>query len=212
MDKSFTVDHLQVFLRGTFHNHLFIFVAIVFIGMNLVGCQNKTVKETNDVQTDSIAVEPETTYFHAIDRYLVNKIGTQYAQGEYCIPFHSIVGVDERNADDILVWGSYWLFHYNQVGDTLKTVSGGNHPGLMHIRQTENGFEVIGFDQVADGSDFLKSSKQLFGDKFAVFQASQGDDKKRERLRTDAIADYVKRNQLKVTMYQDEGWPVIVLP
>ena len=87
------------------------------------------------------------------------------------------MGVDERNADDILVWGDYWVFNYNQVGDTLKTVSGGSHPGLMHIRQTDNGFEVTGFDAVADGSDNLKTAKEIFGEKFDAFQAINGDER-----------------------------------
>ena len=85
--------------------------------------------------------ERETNYFSAIDRYLVDSIGSQYAKGEHCVPIHSIVRVDERNAEDILVWGDFWVFNYNQVGDTLKCVSGGSHPGLLHIRQTEKGFE-----------------------------------------------------------------------
>ena len=84
----------------------------------------------------------ETTYFPAIDHYLTEQIGSQYAKGEHSVPFHSIVGVDEHNAEDILVWGDFWVFNYNQVGDTLKCVSGGSHPGLMHICQTDNGYKV----------------------------------------------------------------------
>ena len=67
--------------------------------------------------------ERETNYFPAIDRYLADSIGSQYAKGEHCVPIHSIVRVDERNSEDILVWGDFWVFNYNQVGDTLKCVS-----------------------------------------------------------------------------------------
>ena len=148
------------------------------------------------------------TYFSAIDRYLVNEIGKHYAEGEYCVPFHEIVDVDERNAEDILVWGDYWVFNYNQVGDTLKTVSGGNHPGLMHVCQTDKGFEVTGFDQVADGAENIKSAKRIFGDKYKTFQTIQSNDQKREKLRAEVLVDYVKAHNLSVTMYQDYGWPV----
>ena len=151
--------------------------------------------------------ERETNYFSAIDRYLVDSIGCQYAKGEHCVPIHSIVRVDERNAEDILVWGDFWVFNYNQVGDTLKCVSGGSHPGLLHIRQTEKGFEVTAFDQVEDGSRYLPTAKKIFGDKFNAFKTINSDEKNRERLRAEVLATYAKKNGLAVTLYQDYGWP-----
>ena len=151
--------------------------------------------------------ERETTYFPAIDRYLTDSIGSQYAKGEHCVPIHSIVRVDERHSEDILVWGDFWVFNYNQSGDTLKCVSGGSHPGLLHIRQTEKGFEVTAFDQVEDGSRYLPTAKKIFGDKFDAFKTINSDEKNRERLRAEGLATYAKKNGLAVTMYQDYGWP-----
>ena len=153
------------------------------------------------------AVERETTYFPAIDRYLAGQIGSQYAKGEHCVPFHTIVGVDERNVEDILVWGDFWVFNYNQSGDTLKCVSGGSHPGLMHIRQTENGYEVTAFDQVEDGAGNLPSARQIFAEKFDAFQAVNSDAEKREKLRSDVLAEYARKHNLAVSLYQDFGWP-----
>ena len=160
--------------------------------------ENKRVVLVND---------RETTYFPAIDRYLTDSIGSYYAKGEHCVPIHSIVAVDERNSENILVWGDFWVFNYNQVGDTLKCVSGGSHPGLMHIRQTEKGFEVTAFDQVEDGSRYLPTAKKIFGDKYDAFHAINSDEKNRERLRTEGLAVYAKRNGLAVNLYQDHGWP-----
>ena len=151
--------------------------------------------------------ERETNYFPAIDRYLTDSIGGQYANGEHCVPIHSIVRVDERDAEDIKVWGDFWVFNYDQVGDTLKCVSGGSHPGLMHIRQTEKGFEVTAFDQVEDGSRYLLTAKNIFGDKFDAFKTINSDEKNRERLRAEGLATYAKKNGLTVTLYQDYGWP-----
>ena len=160
----------------------------------------------------TLVTDKEITYFPAIDRYLVNEFGKQYLEGEHCVPFHSIVAVDERKAEDILVWGDYWVFNYNQVGDTLKCVSGGSHPGLMHIRQTDYGFEVTDFDQVEDGSRNLQSAKRIFGDKYDAFHAINSDADRRERLRADVLAEYVRKQGLSATMYQDYGWPAKKLP
>ena len=159
-----------------------------------------------------LVTDQEITYFPAIDRYLVNEFGKQYAEGEHCVPFHSIVAVDERNSEDILVWGDFWVFNYNQVGDTLKCVSGGSHPGLMHIKQTDYGFEVTDFDQVEDGSRNLPSAKRIFGDKYDAFHAINSDADRREKLRADVLAEYVRKEGLSATMYQDYGLPAQKLP
>ena len=186
---------------------LFSFAALM--AMTLAACGNKPSAATETKTDETIK---ETNYFPAIDRYLVNEIGKYYADGEHCVPIHSIVTVDERNGEDILVWGDFWVFKYNQVGDTLKCVSGGSHPGRMHIRQTENGFDVTGFDQVEDGSNNLPSAKKIFGDKYDAFQTINSDAEARERLRADGLAVYAKKHNLSVTMYQDYGWPAKMLP
>ncbi len=190
---------------------LFAFAALII----LAACGNKQAaaptSEGNEDSTE-VANEQEITIFPAIDRYLAESIGSNYAEGEYSVPIHTIVGVDESNAEDIQVWGDFWVFNYNLVGDTLKCVSGGSHPGRMHIRQTENGFDVTGFDQVEDGSNYLPSAKKIFGDKYDAFHTINSDAEARERLRADGLAAYAKNHNLGVTMYQDYGWPAKKLP
>jgi hypothetical protein len=180
-------------------------------------CGNKqTSKEdaptTDSLKTDTLADETASTYFSAIDSYLISNIGSQYAKGDFCVPSHPIVAVDEKNPEDILVWGDFWVFNYNLAGDTLKTVSGGAHPGLMHIRQTEKGFEVTAFDQVEDGSSNLPSAKRIFGDKYEAFQAINSNKEDREKLRAEGLATYVKKQDLSATTYEDYGWPAKQLP
>ena len=99
------------------------------------------------------------------------------------------------------------MSNYNQVGDTLKCISGGNHPGLMHIRKTDKGFKVTAFDQVADGSENLSSAKKIFGDKYEAFQKQSSSDGWREQTIIDQLEDYATRHNLTATMYQDFGWP-----
>ena len=199
-----------------------IFISILFLTIVFAGCQNnkQNIEEQNVnsivvTETDSQTAEDiqkETNYFPAIDRYLTDSIGSKYAKGEHCVPIHSIVRVDERDAEDIKVWGDFWVFNYNQVGDTLECVSGGSHPGLLHIRQTEKGFEVTAFDQVEDGSRYLPTAKKIFGDKFNSFKTINSDEKNRERLRAEGLATYVKKNGIAATKYKDYGWPEKQIP
>ena len=165
------------------------------------------IDKENEKQGVVLVNEQDITYNQAIDRYLVNEIGTNYTQSDYCVPFYNIIDTDEDNTDDIKVWGDFWVLNYNQVSDTLKCVSGGNHPGLMHIRQTEKGFQVTAFDQVADGSDNMPSAKRIFGNKYNSFQAINSDEGWREQMRIDKLADYAMKHKLTATMYQDFGRP-----
>lgn len=196
--------------------HWMLVVILLLCGITLLGCMNKTTDSQPESQTilenENNVLEEEDTPLSAIDRYMVNEIGKHYSQGGVCIPCVTIVDTDESNTDDIKVWGDFWVFNYNQVGDTLKTVSGGDHPGLMHVKKTEECYEVIAFDAVVDGSGNLESAKKIFGERYDAFHAINSDDKKREENRTHIITDYVKNHQLPVTMYQDYGWPAVALP
>ena len=200
-----------------------VFVAAALGAMGLFSCQPTTSTQRGEGQqaasvSDSVVVEAasgevvETTYFPAIERYLADTVGAAYAPAPYSIPSYTIVRVDERKSDDILVWGDFWVFNYKLCGDTLVTVSGGNHPGLLHIRQTDTGFEVTGFDQVADGAGNTESAKEIFGKKYDVFRDLNGDEKKREQRRALLIARYAAQHHLAASCYQDYGWPAVALP
>ena len=199
-------------------NKIIIFITVIF-ALGITACENKqeeiqenivntsSVTDKNTNEKDLPVQEAETTYFPAIERYLVKECGSKYLKGQYCIPFQTVVAVDERNAEDILVWGDFWVFNYNLAGDTLETVSGGSHPGLMHIKQTDTGFEVTAFDQVEDGSRYMPSAKRIFGEKYNNFQTINSDEVRREKHRAEVLANYVKRHNIPATKYKDYGWP-----
>lgn len=186
-----------------------ILVALLYVcgaGVCVTGCKGKMPDPQPVVaEAETVENEPET-YMTAIDRYLTEEIGSQYVEGEVCIPCYTIIGLDKSSADDIKAWGDFWVFNYQLSGDTLKCISGGSHPGLMHLRQADGHFQVTAFDVVEDGSRYLSSAKRIFGDKFADFQKISSDEKGREEVRAAAIAAYVKQHHLSATMYQDYGW------
>ena len=93
-------------------------------------------------------------YYAAVDRYLAEQIAGHYAKGEYSVPVYQEVAVNADDSTDIRIWGDFWVYNYKQEGDTLKCVSGGSHPGLMHICQMGEYFYVSAFEQVEDGSRF----------------------------------------------------------
>ena len=187
----------------------YLFTALAGL-LALAACGNKQTQSAeapapDSLQAVSVVQEEDATYFPAINRFLVDSISVQYAEAEIRVPLPTVVAVDESNGEDIKVWGEFWVMNFNLVGDTLKMVSGGSHAGLMHIRQTEKGYTVTGFDQVGDGSLFEKTAKKIFGDRYDAFIAVYSDHEKRNRHHENLLSEYVKKHHLTVTMYQDNG-------
>ena len=195
------------------------FAVLILMGASLTSCNNKTT--ATDLSSDSIASEvPDigssvgASDIEAIEQYLVSEIGKNYAEAEYCVPLLRIVNKEEQEDGEILVWGDYCVFNYNLVGDTLKCVSGGNHPGLMHVCLADDNlhFVVTAFEQVEDGAGNLESAKRIFGDKYENYKDLCSDVEGREMDRADRLAYYVETHNLPATMYQDYGWPARQLP
>ena len=194
---------------------LWMMAAILFCGMGyLTSCNSNANADKTDEDTAAVVEMTGTDAFMpALEQYLVDSIGALYAEGEFCIPSYTIVGTDQSNLDSLLVWGDFWVFNYNQVGDTLKAVSGGSHPGLMVFQKDEKGEYVLtSFDQVEDGARNLESAKRIFGDMYDFFRTVNSDQESREQIRANFIAQYVKEYNLPVKYYQDFGWPAEEIP
>jgi hypothetical protein len=184
-------------------------IAMAFLAVGIIAaCAGRGSKQA--APSEEPAVE---TCLTAIDRYLTEEIGSQYLPGEICIPFHPYTDIEETDGGDVLVWGDFWVMNYDVAGDTLKTVSGGAHPGMMRVVKTPEGhFEVTSFEQVGDGSDWEPTAKRIFGDRFSDFSKSNSDEKLREQVRLEAVAGYVRDHDLPVKVVKDYGWPAVTIP
>lgn len=182
-------------------------IVVCLVSVSLVqSCKGKNAKSAEELK------EEQESLFSAIDGYITEGLGSQYTQGDYCIPCPLILDMDESNPDDIKVWGDFRVYNYVQSGDTLKTVSGGSHPGLLHLKKADGKFEVIDFNAVADGADNVTSAERIFGDKFDAFQKMVSDEADREEVRGRTISEYVTKHELDVSLYQDFGWdPVEII-
>lgn len=180
----------------------------------IASCGSRTGKKnTSEPAAETKAAQETETCITDIDRYLSEVIGSQYAPGEVCIPSHRIIAVDESNPQDIQVWGDFWVDNFKVAGDTLMAVSGGSHPGKMHvIKDSEGHLTVTAFEAVGDGSSFTPTAKAIFSDQFEEFQKVNSDNVGREEARKSAIAAHVFKNNLPVKVYKDYGWPAVEIP
>lgn len=151
-------------------------------------------------------------FYSVVYKYVTEVLGKGYLKGDVTIPCPIIVTEDESDKSDIKVWGNFSVYNYSLSGDTLMTISGGNHPGLMHLKLTDAGYEVTGFDAVKDGSDYEKSAKEIFGEHYDAFLKAEADEKTKDNLRAQIISDYSTANNLGITGYQDYGWEKKAFP
>lgn len=177
--------------------------------------------DADDEDDDDEAAFPGAKYGYngddpvelAVYEYLVDEIGDEfYDDADACIPVVHIVHVDYTDEKDIKVYGDYWIYNYNIEGDTLKCVSGGDHPGCMHVeKESDDEYEVESFDQVEDGAGNEESAKKIFGDHYEDFAAYQSNQDTKDEDRYYAVMDYVNMNEIPCTKFQDEGWDPVEL-
>ena len=136
----------------------------------IASCGTRTGKKTtSEPAAETKAAQETETCITAIDKYLSEVIGSQYAPGEVCIPSHRIIAVDESNPQDIQVWGDFWVDNFKVAGDTLLSVSGGSHPGKMLVKQDSEALEK---DERLSSS--IDSINKVFGPGAVLFGV-QGD-------------------------------------
>lgn len=121
------------------------------------------------------------------------------------IPYVDIVGVDNTDPKDVLVYGSYYLWEFKKEDDTLVAVSGGHYPGVIHMErfgEVENAaYSAFSMDEAFTDSDV----EPLFKEHYDAYIKASSDDKKRNAGIAQVVADYVHANNLPVTKYQMFG-------
>ena len=147
---------------------------------------------------------------NAISDYMVKSVGQQYLQGEMCIPTLLIVATEE-DADTARVWCDNFVFWYNISGDTLKTVSGGNHSGLMTLVKKDGSPTVTSFEQTTDGAGNEASARRIFGSHYDVYQNMHSNHDVSKAARKEQLKEYVLQNGLTIRFYQDYGWDAVEL-
>lgn len=138
----------------------------------------------------------------AMGDYLIREIGSQYMQGEFCVP--TIIEVaQEANrfyCDCQVDW-------YKLIGDTLKGISGGNHSGCMTLVEHEGAWQVTAFEQTIDGARYEASAKHIFGKHYDIYCNIHSNHSIGETCRLMQLRKYVRSHRLNAYYYQDYGWP-----
>ncbi|MCR5195313.1 MAG: hypothetical protein K6D38_03265 [Pseudobutyrivibrio sp.] len=201
-------------------------VALVLM-MILVGCGNQN-SSANQNEDDRAGVKiakvgdrgglppyeypgPEL-FYSVLYQYIIDEFGKNYESADVAIPCPLIVAMDESDKSDIKVWADFELYNYRLNNDILDCISGGSHPGCMHLDGSGDGYKVTGFEAVEDGSDYDSSAKEIFGDHYEEFINIKADEDYCKNIRAQVIANYSDVNNLELKAFQDYGQDPVELP
>ena len=135
--------------------------------------------------------------------------------GTVLIPAPVILYTDDSDPEDIKIWGNFWAETYTLEEETLVSQSGGESPGLLHLKKTgEDSYEVTGFDRVGDGSDYNPDVERIFGNApqeagdlvQALYETGDSRNGKTEEVRKTFIRMYADSVPQTIRYYQDYGW------
>lgn len=148
----------------------------------------------------------EDPYFDAILDYMRKTEGESFDPSQVMIPAFILLEEDASDPEDIKVWGNFWIFNYDLEGTTLMMQSGGEAPGLIHLKKTDDGYEVTSMDRVGDGSNYDPDIERIFGVKKELLDAIRYDHDDLDTVRADYIRMYSEESGIEITAFQDYGW------
>ncbi len=145
-------------------------------------------------------------YIGPICEYMRDTEGINYDKADVMIPAFIILKEDDSNKKDIRVWGDFEIFNYDLRGTTLITRSGGSYPGLIHLKETGDGYEVVSMDQAEDGSNYSASIRRIVGNDRELLNAFTHMDDRLAASRVEYIRMYAEDTGLEIQAYLDFGW------
>ena len=121
----------------------------------------------------------------------------------------------EQTGDTVKVTGNFWTLNYVLEGQTLKCISGGEHPGVITLEMEDEEWLVTSLDEIGDEEDYAAGLERITGgDKDLIASFNLAHDMGEEPLksvREKYLREYIAEAELDVTAYQDEGSDPVVL-
>ena len=160
-----------------------------------------------------------STMLAAICTYMED-LGKIYLEGDVMVPAPLIFAVDDQDPEDMKVYGNFWIFWYNLDGDTLKNVSGGEHPGVFHMKRDGDAYEITSFEQAGDGEEYAEDIRRFCAQadvpgvedlEDLYFETNVETFRPLDYVRSTFLEQYVSDNNLPIYAYQDYGWDPVEL-
>lgn len=130
----------------------------------------------------------------AVGEAILKECANGYQSGEVAGEGHIILGIEKVFDNEIRVYALTMYGEYGfEDGDLVKVSGTGCIPEVLNV-STENGYEVINFEYPKDGSEYVKSIKEMFPTKYhsRVLKQDNDDFKALEEQEIKYVEAYLK--------------------
>lgn len=150
--------------RKKMKKRILIFIAIISCVFVCVSCSEKSSKKeskTDNHTTETVSSHNEVTgemnqYMEAINEYFKNN--DDWGHSDWIlISFPVIYYVDKSDETDIKVYGNFLIGRYTVYEKQMINQSGGENPGVCHIRKEGSNYSMVSFEASEDGA-YLRES------------------------------------------------------
>ena len=159
----------------------------------------------------AFSYEGEDEYLGAVCRYLTEENAIWYTQADVSIPAPVILRIEDDDSEDIRIWGNFWMFSYSVNGPRLYMESGGEMPGIMHLKKDDDGVSVVSVETAGDGEAYMKDIERFCEGYPGLAEQMAFSHEAMEKEELAMIRYYVESNGLDIDSYQSYGWPAISL-
>ena len=138
-------------------------------------------------------------------------IGSCSYGDQVVIPGYVIYG-EVQKEDELLVFGNFWSYGFQLVGNVLESTSGGEMPACFHLKKTEEGYEVVSVEVTGDGAMYDEGIRAFTKDYPQIYEMYfSGDPQERENAMKEFVAMYVSANNLDIKYMKEYGWDPVPL-
>lgn len=172
--------------------------------------EESTEASLGEVSEDGTIVLKQFVYYgdnkaiEAIYKYMEEDY-LQYAEEDKVwIPGYVIHKEVEADGE-YLVFGNFWSYGYQLTGTVLESQSGTEMPACFHLKETENGYEVVSVDMAGDGS-YAEDIQAFTADYPGLNDLfMEYDEEKRMDAQKEYVQMYVKGHNLSIEYYKEYG-------
>nr|MBQ8253393.1 hypothetical protein [Lachnospiraceae bacterium]MBQ8253827.1 hypothetical protein [Lachnospiraceae bacterium] len=161
---------------------------------------------------------PEFTYtgdnpaIAAIWEYSKIEAMAGYGYGEQVVIPGYVIHKEVQKDDELLVFGNFYEYGYQLMGNVIECTSGGEKPACFRLRETPEGYEVVSVEVAGDGAEYDRKIREFTEGYPGVYELFfSGDPYACDNAKKEFVSMYVKDNNLDVKYVKDYGWDPVPL-
>lgn len=161
---------------------------------------------------------PEFTYMGdnpavaAIWEYSKEEAMSSYGYGEQVVIPGYVIHKEVQADDELLVFGNFYEYGFQLMGNVLESTSGGEKPACFHLKETPEGYEVVRVDIAGDGAEYDRKIREFTKDYPEVYESYfSGNPDARTDAMKEYVSTYVSGNNLDIEYVKEYGWDPIPL-